>query len=55
MTTIALAHFRLADGVVEAYRLDRYDNLEQWCCLPYRQVVEAYRLDRYDNDQHIGR
>ena len=36
--------------VVEAYRLDRYDNLcfyvQQVHC---RRVVEAYRLDRYDN------
>ena len=35
--------------VVEAYRLDRYDNcgtiLDHWENI----VVEAYRLDRYDN------
>ena len=35
--------------VVEAYRLDRYDN--QFMILPEfaSGVVEAYRLDRYDN------
>ena len=36
--------------VVEAYRLDRYDNL---CFVTVTcnttGVVEAYRLDRYDN------
>ena len=38
-----------SNSVVEAYRLDRYDNLKT---LPERggdPVVEAYRLDRYDN------
>ena len=36
--------------VVEAYRLDRYDNfatISQSNCQV--TVVEAYRLDRYDN------
>ena len=35
--------------VVEAYRLDRYDNLFFTPCVKAYQVVEAYRLDRYDN------
>ena len=42
--------------VVEAYRLDRYDNIV-FCPLGLRRFpvgrgrsnVEAYRLDRYDN------
>ena len=41
--------------VVEAYRLDRYDNLFYFF---YKvvddDVVEAYRLDRYDN-RHLRR
>ena len=35
--------------VVEAYRLDRYDNKSDCHSRPYPIVVEAYRLDRYDN------
>ncbi len=36
--------------VVEAYRLDRYDNLIIKINIPHiKMVVEAYRLDRYDN------
>ncbi len=35
--------------VVEAYRLDRYDNFREQDLPLCRQVVEAYRLDRYDN------
>ena len=35
--------------VVEAYRLDRYDNLKQLNIGLVGSVVEAYRLDRYDN------
>ena len=36
--------------VVEAYRLDRYDNaLIRSLSLRDLYVVEAYRLDRYDN------
>ena len=38
-----------SDGVVEAYRLDRYDNLSLAVTIPFSRVVEAYRLDRYDN------
>ncbi len=50
MTTLVEADGLAASLVVEAYRLDRYDNSS------LRQikgncdaVVEAYRLDRYDN------
>ena len=35
--------------VVEAYRLDRYDNSRAPCGGMAGVVVEAYRLDRYDN------
>ena len=35
--------------VVEAYRLDRYDNPLRSVISKLDQVVEAYRLDRYDN------
>ena len=36
-------------SVVEAYRLDRYDNSDVFRRLRFQHVVEAYRLDRYDN------
>ena len=35
--------------VVEAYRLDRYDNVCFLVTIADLPVVEAYRLDRYDN------
>ncbi len=35
--------------VVEAYRLDRYDNTILLFSASQIVVVEAYRLDRYDN------
>ena len=36
--------------VVEAYRLDKYDNIEEAVQETYPPwVVEAYRLDKYDN------
>ena len=35
--------------VVEAYRLDRYDNSRSRIMCRSDHVVEAYRLDRYDN------
>ena len=35
--------------VVEAYRLDRYDNKDSAVQRNFITVVEAYRLDRYDN------
>ena len=49
MTTSWLAvHFWLS-SVVEAYRLDRYDNRNVHVLGSNCGVVEAYRLDRYDN------
>ena len=36
-------------NVVEAYRLDRYDNDLMAGSYHDGRVVEAYRLDRYDN------
>ena len=50
MTTSKRTSISTSSVVVEAYRLDRYDNLT----IPTRgrpqiSVVEAYRLDRYDN------
>ena len=38
--------------VVEAYRLDRYDNFRHSGLPTVLLVVEAYRLDRYDNSCH---
>ena len=35
--------------VVEAYRLDRHDNLSNSINGLFLSVVEAYRLDRHDN------
>ena len=37
------------EEVVEAYRLDRYDNFSFRRPIADGFVVEAYRLDRYDN------
>ena len=49
MTTLFLLFHQVAPEVVEAYRLDRYDN-SVWKNIPLDwNVVEAYRLDRYDN------
>ena len=39
--------------VVEAYRLDRYDNNNITAILLTKDVVEAYRLDRYDNTTQL--
>ena len=40
--------------VVEAYRLDRYDNfLHRYLEGTQGDVVEAYRLDRYDNKMRL--
>ena len=49
MTTASKESLSSTMVVVEAYRLDRYDNPS--CDPPdcQVQVVEAYRLDRYDN------
>ena len=49
MTTSIELSNRLRRSVVEAYRLDRYDNLKWLRKNQSRFVVEAYRLDRYDN------
>ena len=35
--------------VVEAYRLDGYDNMKMGAVRRSTPVVEAYRLDGYDN------
>ena len=48
--TTSLCLINLFDTlVVEAYRLDRYDNIEREGYCQNSRVVEAYRLDRYDN------
>ena len=39
----------IATGVVEAYRLGRYDNTDGTSSRNNLRVVEAYRLGRYDN------
>ena len=49
MTTGSTGCILINLAVVEAYRLDRYDNLTFPCSLRHSLVVEAYRLDRYDN------
>ncbi len=41
--------FQTFPTVVEAYRLDRYDNTVFDTIEQASSVVEAYRLDRYDN------
>jgi len=48
MTTVA-CHVVYFVIVVEAYRLDRYDNFAGVALAGVHIVVEAYRLDRYDN------
>ena len=49
MTTLLRSHHRHLRVVVEAYRLDRYDNYLLVFERSISEVVEAYRLDRYDN------
>ncbi len=49
MTTLHKPAESFQPKVVEAYRLDRYDNLIMFCAPYFESVVEAYRLDRYDN------
>ena len=49
MTTLLLISKKSLRLVVEAYRLDRYDNCNSFNELYFNSVVEAYRLDRYDN------
>ena len=53
MTTYQFLLVRKNQYVVEAYRLDRYDNFFSYVLRGEAFVVEAYRLDRYDNrDYH---
>ena len=49
MTTSGAGVGTFERSVVEAYRLDRYDNPLSWLLGSPLPVVEAYRLDRYDN------
>ena len=49
MTTHRQSLLQPPDRVVEAYRLDRYDNTGRMGAISLNKVVEAYRLDRYDN------
>ena len=49
MTTDAEELLNSILKVVEAYRLDRYDNEQLLFREAVKVVVEAYRLDRYDN------
>ncbi len=49
MTTLAELSSHFSEIVVEAYRLDRYDNFSEVEEALHFVVVEAYRLDRYDN------
>ena len=49
MTTYHSQSYPNSHYVVEAYRLDRYDNFLVSHDHGGRCVVEAYRLDRYDN------
>ena len=49
MTTFGIVRHLLGRDVVEAYRLDRYDNFALLDMGRVSRVVEAYRLDRYDN------
>ena len=49
MTTNFSSNPILCVIVVEAYRLDRYDNRVSHSWAVNKGVVEAYRLDRYDN------
>ena len=49
MTTFQSSFHQCFPVVVEAYRLDRYDNIDMYPYDNLLQVVEAYRLDRYDN------
>ena len=49
MTTLVGLLQGCCQFVVEAYRLDRYDNALGLVLRREQVVVEAYRLDRYDN------
>ena len=53
MTTQIVEFVFALESVVEAYRLDRYDNFIMFKMrMRPDLVVEAYRLDRYDNLGH---
>ena len=54
MTTLSAFCCPEHTHVVEAYRLDRYDNLVSTATAGALLVVEAYRLDRYDNCRCTG-
>ena len=41
-----LTHFK---SVVEAFRLEGYDDFRRWGCYGHRPVVEAFRLEGYDD------
>ena len=50
MTTYPKFHlYKTFYNVVEAYRLERYDNQFFHVVVVIPRVVEAYRLERYDN------
>ena len=49
MTTILIGGFKNRRSVVEAFRLERYDNFNLHELLLPGLVVEAFRLERYDN------
>ena len=51
MTTTILTSPHGDFHVVEAYRLDRYDNFLRKPTAGRSPVVETYRLDRYDNNE----
>ena len=53
MTTLLKSRKNQSLRVVEAYRLDRYDNIGVSTAEVVSLVVEAYRLDRYDNFKRI--
>ncbi len=54
MTTLIGTGLRAEGCVVEAYRLDRYDNSPLHRSNRFLSVVEAYRLDRYDNEKSLA-
>ena len=54
MTTSLCSREPPSQKVVEAYRLDRYDNSFLIPSPVNVIVVEAYRLDRYDNSLSLS-
>ena len=53
MTTSINSGSSERSAVVEAYRLDRYDNFLRYGLCASWLIVEAYRLDRYDNSKWL--